>query len=87
MSLGIYQDSIGDEVTYLLAYAEAKIIVAEDEEQVDKLLDLIGDVPSVRHIVYCDPRGMRKYRDPRLIGLEQLCRDGEDARRRRSRPL
>ena len=42
MSLGIYQDLIGDEVSYLLAYAEAKIIIAEDEEQVDKLLDLIG---------------------------------------------
>ena len=48
MSLGIYQDSIGDEVTYLLTYAEAKIVIAEDEEQVDKLLDLIGDSPSVR---------------------------------------
>jgi long-chain acyl-CoA synthetase len=79
MSLGIYQDSIGDEVTYLLGYAEAKVILAEDEEQVDKLLDLIGASPSVRRIVYCDPRGMRKYRDPRLIGLEQLCRDGEEA--------
>ena len=79
MSLGIYQDSIGDEVTYLLTYAEAKIVIAEDEEQVDKLLDLIGDSPSVRHVVYCDPRGMRKYRDPRLIGLEQLSRDGEEA--------
>ena len=78
-SLGIYQDSIGDEVTYLLTYAEAKIVIAEDEEQVDKLLDLIGDSPSVRHVVYCDPRGMRKYRDPRLIGLEQLSRHGEEA--------
>ncbi len=77
MSLGVYQDAIGDEVTYLLAYAEAKIIIAEDEEQVDKLLDLIGTVPSVRYIVYADPRGMRKYADPRLIGLDQLCRDGE----------
>jgi long-chain acyl-CoA synthetase len=79
LSLGIYQDSIGDEVTYLLDYSEAKIVIAEDEEQVDKLLDLIGDSPSVRRIVYCDPRGMRKYRDPRLIGLDQLCRAGEEA--------
>ena len=79
MSLGIYQDSIGDEVSYLLAYAEAKIIIAEDEEQVDKLLDLIGHVPSARYIVYAEPRGMRKYSDPRLIGLEQLYREGEAA--------
>jgi long-chain acyl-CoA synthetase len=79
MSLGIYQDSIGDEVTFLLGYAEAKVVIAEDEEQVDKLLDLLGDTPSVRQIVYCDPRGIRKYHNPRLIGLEQLCRDGEEA--------
>jgi long-chain acyl-CoA synthetase len=79
MSLGIYQDSIGDEVSYLLTYAEAKIIIAEDEEQVDKLLDLIGHVPSVQYILYADARGMRKYSDPRLIGLEQLYRDGETA--------
>lgn len=78
MSLGLYQDSIGDEVSWLLRYAEAKLIVAEDEEQVDKLLDLIEDVPSVRHVVYCDPRGMRKYHDPRLIDLEELSRRGAE---------
>ena len=78
MSLGIYQDSIGDEVSYLINYAETKIIVAEDEEQVDKLLDLIDDTPCVRNIVYCDPRGMRKYEDPRLIDLQDLIRLGEE---------
>ncbi len=77
MSLGIYQDSIGDEVTYLINYAEAKLIVAEDEEQVDKLLDLIDETPSVLKIVYCDARGMRKYSDPRLLDVKDLCRLGE----------
>jgi long-chain acyl-CoA synthetase len=78
MSLGIYQDSIGDEVTYLINYAEAKVIVAEDEEQVDKLLDLIDETPSVKRIVYCDSRGMRKYDDPRLLDIEELRRLGEE---------
>jgi long-chain acyl-CoA synthetase len=77
-SLGIYQDSIGDEVSYLLNYAEAHLILAEDEEQVDKLLDLIVDVPSLRHIVFCDPRGVRKYGDPRLVDLADLYRLGEE---------
>ncbi len=72
MSLGVYQDSIGEEVTYLLNYASARLIVAEDEEQIDKLLDLLDETPSVRKIVYCDPRGIRKYRDDRLISLEEL---------------
>ena len=81
LSLGLYQDSIGDEVSWLLRYAEAKLIVAEDEEQVDKLLELIDEVPSARHVVYCDPRGMRKYGDDRLLGLEDLIELGakEDA--------
>lgn len=79
LSLGIYQDSIGDEVSWLLRYADARIVIAEDEEQVDKLLDLLGEAPRVRHIVYCDPRGMRKYDDPRLVDLADLLRRGSDA--------
>ncbi|MFO1113974.1 MAG: long-chain fatty acid--CoA ligase [Rhodospirillales bacterium] len=76
LSLGLYQDSIGDEVSWLLRYAEARLVIAEDEEQVDKLLDAINEAPSVRHIVYCDPRGMRKYRDPRVIDLQELLQQG-----------
>lgn len=72
LSLGIYQDSLGEEITFLLNTAEAKIIVAEDEEQVDKLLDLIDETPSVQHIVYCDSRGIRKYDDPRLIDVSAV---------------
>ena len=78
MSLGVYQDAIGEEVSYLLRYAGARIVIAEDEEQVDKLLDLINDVPSVRHVVCCDPRGMRKYKEPRLVHLEHLYRLGAE---------
>ncbi|SCA55573.1 Long-chain-fatty-acid-CoA ligase [Candidatus Terasakiella magnetica] len=66
MSMGIYEDSLGPEAAYLINYAETKIVIAEDEEQVDKLLEL-EDVTSIKHIIYCDPRGMRKYDDPRLI--------------------
>ena len=67
MSLGMYRDALDDEIEYLLTYAEAKLVLAEDEEQVDKLLNLDDRIPSVRHIVYFDPRGMRKYDDPRLL--------------------
>ena len=78
LSLGIYQDSLGEEVTFLLNIAEARIIVAEDEEQVDKLRELIGETPSVRHIVYCDPRGIRKYDDPRLIDISLVYQLGTE---------
>jgi long-chain acyl-CoA synthetase len=72
MSIGIYQDSLDTEVEYLINYAGCRLIVAEDEEQVDKLLNLGDRIPTVERIVYCEPRGMRKYEDPRLMSQEEL---------------
>ena len=77
MSLGIYQDSLNQEVSYLINYASARIILAEDEEQVDKLLEITDECPCVEHIVYHDPRGMRKYQDDRLISQADLMAMGE----------
>jgi long-chain acyl-CoA synthetase len=75
-SLGIYRDALDDEVAYLLEFAGATIVFAEDEEQVDKLLNVSDRVPTLRHIIYADPRGMRKYDDPRLLSLEALLASG-----------
>ncbi|MBE3758367.1 long-chain fatty acid--CoA ligase [Vibrio parahaemolyticus] len=76
-SLGIYQDSMHEEVAYLINYAKAKVVIAEDEEQCDKLLELGDEIPSVEYIIYCDPRGMRKYDDPRLIDVEKIYQKGQ----------
>jgi long-chain acyl-CoA synthetase len=76
MSLGIYRDALDEEVSHLLTYSEAKLVFAEDEEQVDKLLGLADRIPHVRHIVYFDPRGMRKYDDARLIFAGDLAAKG-----------
>ncbi|CAN5117918.1 long-chain fatty acid--CoA ligase [soil metagenome] len=76
MSLGMYRESLAEEVLYLLTYGETKIVFAEDEEQVDKLLELGDRAPHLKHIVYSDPRGMRKYDDPRLIDAARLAEMG-----------
>jgi long-chain acyl-CoA synthetase len=76
-SLGIYKDVLGEEAAYLIDYAQIKAIICEDEEQVDKLIELGDQIPSVTVIVYCDPRGMRKYDDARLISEEDLCAKGD----------
>ncbi len=76
MSLGIYEDALAREVQYLLGYAEAKVVLVEDEEQADKVLEVAGELPALRWIVYNDPRGMRKYTDRRLLSREQLIADG-----------
>ena len=71
-SLGIYRDALEDEIAYLVDYASPKVVIAEDEEQVDKFLSLAGRIPSVERIIYLDPRGMRKYDDPRLMSVADL---------------
>jgi len=76
MSLGIYRDALEEEVGYLLNYGEARLVFAEDEEQVDKLLGLGAKAPHLEHIVYSDPRGMRKYDDPRLMSADRLAELG-----------
>ena len=80
IGIGIYQDAILKEVSYIINLAESKFIVAEDQEQVDKILDMGDELTTVKHIVYTDPRGMRKYDDPRLVyfpDVEALGREHE----------
>lgn len=78
LSLGMYRDALEEEVGYLLNYGETKLVFAEDEEQVDKLLGLGDRAPHLKHIVYSDPRGMRKYDDPRLIEADKLAALGRE---------
>ena len=81
MSLGIYRDAMDEEVAYLITYADVHIVLAEDEEQVDKLLNLGDRLPTLKRIIYSDPRGMRKYADPRLMEAAELVRLGEELHR------
>jgi long-chain acyl-CoA synthetase len=76
MSLGLYRDALDEEVAYLIDHAGIALVLAEDEEQVDKLLALGDRIPSLRHIVYTDPRGMRKYDDKRLLSVEAFIAGG-----------
>src|SRR5919201_5943895 len=50
-SVGIYQDSTLNEVAYVIDHCDAMFVVAEDQEQVDKILDMIDQLPKVRHVV------------------------------------
>jgi long-chain acyl-CoA synthetase len=77
-SLGLYRDALDEEVAYLLNHAGARLVFAEDEEQVDKLLNVFDSVPTLRHVIYADPRGMRKHDDARLMSLEALLEAGRE---------
>src|SRR4029077_5587131 len=78
-SLGIYRDALEDEIAYLVDYTSPKVVIAEDEEQVDKFLTLGHRIPSVERIIYLDPRGMRKYDDSRLVFIADLEASGQAA--------
>ncbi|NJO21618.1 MAG: long-chain fatty acid--CoA ligase [Sphingomonadales bacterium] len=62
----VYQDAIASELVFVLDHSEASVIVAEDQEQVDKILSLRSQLPALRWIVFDDSRGMSGYRDPLL---------------------
>ena len=71
-SVGIYQDSNLTEVAYVIDHCDASVVVAEDQEQVDKILDMMEKLPKVRHVVYTDPRGLRKYQHPALLSFQDV---------------
>ncbi|OGI64659.1 MAG: long-chain fatty acid--CoA ligase, partial [Candidatus Muproteobacteria bacterium RBG_16_60_9] len=73
----LYQDSIAQELAFVLADAEVEIAVVEDQEQVDKLLEILPQCPKLKYIVYDDPRGMRSYRQPQLLTFEAVQERGQ----------
>jgi long-chain acyl-CoA synthetase len=81
-SVGLYQDSLPAEMAYVIQHSDAKFVVAEDQEQVDKMLEIRDQIPQVRGVIYWDPKGMRHYRDPWLLsfGEVQLLGDELNAR-------
>ena len=74
----MYQDSVADELQFVVEHAEVRFAVAENQEQVDKLLEIKDRCPNLEFIIYCDPRGMRTYSQEFLIALESLQQSGRD---------
>jgi len=76
ISVPVYQDSIASELVYVLNHAETSVIVAEDQEQVDKALSLKDQLPKLRWIIYDDARGLWAYEDPMLRSFEAVLKEG-----------
>ncbi|GGM15373.1 AMP-binding protein [Deinococcus aerophilus] len=78
VSVGVYQSSVAEEVRYVLDYTDAVVVLAEDEEQVDKLLERRAELPRVRRVIYEDPRGMSKHAgDDWFLSFEELLELGK----------
>ncbi|HWE16597.1 MAG TPA: AMP-binding protein, partial [Hyphomicrobiaceae bacterium] len=72
ISVPLYQDSIASELAYVLGHAEVSVVVAEDQEQVDKVLSLVSHLPALRLVIYEDPRGMSGYEHPMLESFAKV---------------
>jgi long-chain acyl-CoA synthetase len=62
VAVPLYQDAIADEMAYIMDNADVRFAVVEDQEQVDKLLEIKPRLPGLNALIYDDPRGMRHYR-------------------------
>ncbi len=71
-SVGLYPTNPAPEVEYLLSHSEAKVLIAEDQEQVDKALAVRGSLPRLEKIIYVEPRGVNTYDDPLLMSWDEF---------------
>ncbi len=75
----MYQDSVADEMQFVLEHAEASFAVVENQEQTDKLLEVMDRCPKLKEIVYEEQRGMRHYDQPFVRSLDSLMEAGRKA--------
>jgi long-chain acyl-CoA synthetase len=75
----LYQDAIAAEMAFPIQNAEIEHAVVEDQEQVDKLLEILPKCPMLKHIYYDDPRGLRHYSQRELMSYEKLREVGRES--------
>jgi long-chain acyl-CoA synthetase len=74
----MYQDAVAQEMLFVLDNAEIEYAIVEDQEQVDKLLEILPQYPNLKHIFYDDPRGLRNYGQPLLMSYGRLREIGRE---------
>jgi len=72
----MYQDAVAQEMAFVLENAEIRFAIVEDQEQVDKLLEIKEGCPALAHILYDDPRGMRHYNQSFIQSLDEVVEMG-----------
>jgi long-chain acyl-CoA synthetase len=81
VTVGLYPTNPVAEVAYLLRHSGTRVLIAEDQEQVDKALAVADELPDLERIVYLEPRGIRhRYDDPRLLAWPDFLALGNEHR-------
>jgi len=78
IATGIFVDSIPSEVKYIAAHSGAKFALVNDQEQSDKFLEIKDELPSLKKVIYWDPKGLRNYDDPILISFSEVIYLGQE---------
>ncbi|RYF00655.1 MAG: long-chain fatty acid--CoA ligase [Comamonadaceae bacterium] len=73
----LYQDAVAAECVFPLNNAEVRFCMVEDQEQVDKLLEIRTQCPAITRIFFDDPRGLRNYDEPGLQSMDALAQSGQ----------
>lgn len=78
----LYQDAVAEEMAYVLNHCGARFVICGDQEQVDKVLEIGDQAPSVEQIIYTDKRGMRKYDHSHMNALADVQAEGRASAQR-----
>ena len=76
----LYQDAVADEMAYVLGHCGARFVIASDQEQVDKVIEIQDELHQFEHMIYLDARGMRKYDHSHLHEYSHVQEQGYAAR-------
>ena len=87
ITVGLYPTNPAPEVAYLLADSGARVLIAEDQEQVDKALLIEAQCPALEHIIYLEPRGVATIDHPKLMSWEEFLARGHAHREADPRAL
>ena len=78
ITTGIFVDSIPSEVQYIASHSDARFAIVNDQEQTDKFLEIKDELPLLRKVIYWDPKGLKNYDDPILIGFPDVIKLGRE---------
>lgn len=78
IAVWLFQDSLMEEVAYIINHSDASFLVGEGQEEVDKALSIQEKCPYLKKIIWDDPKGMRDYDDPLLISLKEVMQKGRE---------
>jgi long-chain acyl-CoA synthetase len=78
IATGIFVDSIASEVKYIAEHSDAKFAMVNDQEQADKFLEIKGELPLLKKVIYWDPKGMKNYDEPILISFTEVIKLGKE---------